>query len=693
MPKGFRFAGVHSGVKAFRKDLALILSDVPATAAGCFTRNLARAAPILELESRLPCEGVRALLVNAGNANALTGEAGREDVRTLHAALAGVLGIGTEAVVSASTGIIGHRLPVEKLANALPLLQEALGGSPDAAAEAIMTTDTRRKIVSTTLRLDGHEVTVGILGKGSGMVHPALATVLGLVVTDAAISPDLLAAALREVMADTFNLLTVDGEMSTNDAVIALANGCSGAPRIASGGAALTAFTEALRDLFTRLSRDIASDGEGATKRLEVEVIGAPSTQDARELARAVAGSTLVKTAIFGADPNWGRVLATVGARAGMQGIAIDPHRSRVSLQGIAVYDGRPTDVDLTELKARMRAPEILIELDLRAGEGRARSFGCDLTYDYVKINADYSAVLVASADGKVARDDRLANYSPGFKTNLLVGALQYISRFSGQLCVVKYGGAAMIKPSLKESFCRDIELLRRVGLRPIVVHGGGEEMRRAVEKLGGVTKVVEGGLHLPGLEDARAMETILTGSVNTELVSLINREEHHAVGVSGKDGGLLRARRRPGSEGHVGDLVSVNVAFLKMLLDQGYVPVISPVGIGEDGHGYPLSGDAVAARIAVALGANKLVYLTDVVGILQDERLVSELTASELTTMLEGEGLRGGMRAKALTVLEALEGGVTKAHIIDGRVPHSLIAELFTDKGVGTLITRAART
>jgi acetylglutamate kinase len=203
----------------------------------------------------------------------------------------------------------------------------------------------------------------------------------------------------------------------------------------------------------------------------------------------------------------------------------------------------------------------------------------------------------------------------------------------------------------------------------------------------------VEGGLHLPGLEDARAMETILTGSVNTELVSLINREEHHAVGVSGKDGGLLRARRRPGSEGHVGDLVSVNVPFLEMLLDQGYVPVISPVGIGEDGHSYPLSGDAVASRIAVALGANKLVYLTDVVGILQDERLVSELTTSELTTMLEGDGLRGGMRGKALTVLEALEGGVTKAHIIDGRVPHSLIAELFTDKGVGTLITRDART
>src|SRR5690606_18223768 len=197
------------------------------------------------------CEGVRALLVNAGNANALTGEAGREDVRTLHAALADVLGIPTDAVVSASTGIIGHRLPVEKLARALPLLQEALSPAPEAAAEAIMTTDTRRKIVSTSIQVDGHEVTLSILGKGSGMVHPALATVLGLVVTDAAITPTLLAASLRDVMEDTFNLLTVDGEMSTNDSVIALANGSSGAPRIDAEGPHLTTFTEALRELFT----------------------------------------------------------------------------------------------------------------------------------------------------------------------------------------------------------------------------------------------------------------------------------------------------------------------------------------------------------------------------------------------------------------------------------------------------------
>lgn len=687
MPQGFRFAGVHSGVKAFRKDLALIVSDVPAAAAGCFTRNLARAAPILELEPRLPCEGIRALLVNSGNANALTGEEGREDVRTLHRELAAQLSIDEGAVVSASTGIIGHRMPVSRLVAAFPSLHENLDEAPEPAAEAIMTTDTRRKIASRTLVLDGREVTVAALAKGSGMVHPALATVLGLIVTDVDISPAALAVAVRGVMDDTFNSLSVDGDMSTNDSVIALANGVAGNPRIEGEGPALAAFTAVLLEIFTALSREIAADGEGATKLLEVRVTGAPEKAQARDLARAVAGSNLVKAAVFGSDPNWGRVLATIGARAGTQGFPIDPHRARVELQGMVVYDGGPVSPDLNELKSRMRSPEVVVAVDVRAGEGAATTWGCDLTYDYVKINADYSSLLVASADGKVARDDRLTNYSPGFKTSLLVEALSYISRFSGQLCVVKYGGAAMVKPSLKESFCRDIELLRSVGLRPIVIHGGGEEMLRAVKKLGGHAQVVEGGVHLPSVDDARVMEMVLTGSVNTELVTMLNRNEHHAVGLSGKDGGLLRARRRPGSDGHVGDLVRVNADFLKMLLGQGYVPVISPMGIGDDGQSYPLSGDAVAAQVAVALGASKLIYLTNVAGIIEDERLRTDLTAAELETMLEGDVLRGGMRSKAVTALHALRGGVSKAHIIDGRVPHSLIAELFTDKGVGTLV------
>ncbi len=688
LPRGFRYAGVHSGVKAQRKDLALVLSDVPCVAAGCFTRNLARAAPLLEAEGRLPCEGVRAVLVNSGIANALTGEAGREDVRTLHAALGRELGLPQEAVLSLSTGIIGQRLPLERLVQALPQLKSSLREEPDAAAEAILTTDTKRKLASRTLTLGGREVTLAAIAKGSGMVHPALATVLAVVVTDCAIRPAVLAQALRDAMGGSFNSLSVDGDMSTNDAVLALANGQAGNAPIEGPGEEARAFAAALASLCQELARQVAADGEGATKLLEVRVTGAPDEEVARELARAVACSNLVKAAVFGADPNWGRVLATIGARAGTQGYPVDPHRACVRIQGVTVYDTVPQALDTEALRSRMRAPEVVVEVQLRAGTGNAVAWGCDLSYDYVKLNADYTSLLVASADGRVSRDDRLAKYSPAFKTSLLVEALSYISRFSGKRCVIKYGGAAMVKQSLKESFCRDIELLRSAGMRPIVVHGGGEELRRALEKHGGSAEErQDGGVHVGSVEDARVMEMVLTGSVNTELVTLLNRVGHHAVGVSGKDGALLRARRRTDANGHVGELVRVHRDFLEMLLAQDYVPVISPVGIGEDGQSYPLAGDAVAAEVARVVGASKLIFLTNVPEILEGEQLVTDLTAAQLTERLEHGGITGGMLSKARTVLHALAGGVEKAHIIDGRMPHSLIAELFTDRGVGTLV------
>jgi acetylglutamate kinase len=695
LPQGFRFSGVHSGVKAARKDLALVASDVPCVAAGCFTRNLARAAPLQDAAARLPAGGVRAVLVNSGIANALTGAQGLADVAALHAAAGRELGVPPGAVLSLSTGVIGQRLPVERLAAALPRLVAGLAPEPDAAADAILTTDTRRKLASRTLTLGGREVTVAALAKGSGMVHPSLATVLAVVVTDAAVRPAALASALQGAMGPSFNSLTVDGDMSPNDAVLALANGLAGNAPVEGPGADYDALAGALGGLCQELARMVAADGEGATKLLEVRVTGAPDAEVARDLARAVAGSALVKAAVFGADPNWGRVLATVGARAGTQGYPVDPHRSRVAIQGLPVYDAGPVSPDAAALRSRMRAPEVGVEVELRAGAGEAVAWGCDLSYDYVKLNADYTSLLVASPDGRVARDDRLTNYSPAFKTTLLVEALSYISRFSNKRCVIKYGGAAMVKPALKESFCRDIELLRSVGLRPVVVHGGGEEMRRAMAKMGGSAEERgdDGGVRLPSGEDARVMEMVLTGSVNTELVTLLNRHGSHAVGVSGKDGALLRARRREDAQGgHVGELAHLNGAFLEMLLGQGYVPVISPVGLGEDGQSYPLSGDAVAAEVARAVGASKLIYLTNVAGLLDGELLVQDLTAPELASRLEGGSITGGMRTKARTVLHALEGGVEKAHIIDGRMPHSLIAELFTDRGVGTLVTPGPR-
>jgi acetylglutamate kinase len=686
VPLGFSFAGLHAGIKPQRKDMALVYSDTPCSAAGCFTANKARAAPVQDAAPRLPASGIQAILLNSGNANALTGPSGLEDVRTLLDELARQLSLPPSSVLSASTGVIGHRLPMHKLLPVLGPLKDALRPEPDAASEAIMTTDTRPKQAWRSVRLGGRDVTLSAIFKGSGMMHPSLATVIAVITTDCAIHPVPLATALREAMGSSFNSLTVDGDMSPNDTVYALANGRAGNPPITAPGPELEAFTATLVDLCREMARTIAADGEGATRLLEVEVTGAPEQAIAQDLARAVAGSTLVKAAIFGADPNWGRVLATVGARAGTQGYPVDPYPAHVRIQGISVYHGGPLEHEPAALKARMREPEVRIEVHLGAGPASGVAWGCDLSYDYVKINADYTSLIIPRPDGGVGKDDRLANYSPAFKTTLLVEALSYISRFRGRRCVIRYGGAAMVKESLKKSFCRDIELLRSAGLQPIIVHGGGPELTRTLDKLG----LRQEGARVTDASGLKVVEMVMTGSVNTELVTLLNLAGDRAVGVSGKDGGLLRARRRTDEAGgQEAEITRVNQEFLEMLLAQGYVPVISPVGLGEDGQTYDIGSDAVAAEVASSLKANKLIFLHDAPGILRGEELFTELTSVELEAHLEAGVFSGGMQARARMVQRGLRGGVERVHVIDGRVPHSLIAELFTDKGVGTLVTR----
>jgi acetylglutamate kinase len=362
-------------------------------------------------------------------------------------------------------------------------------------------------------------------------------------------------------------------------------------------------------------------------------------------------------------------------------------------VQDVFVYDRAPLPYDASVLKARMREPEVRVLVDLRRGAGNALAWGCDLSYDYVKINADYTSLIVPRPDGGVGKDDRLSNYSPTFKVQLLVEALGYIRKFSGTRCVVKYGGAAMVKESLKKSFCDDIGLLRSVGLRPIVVHGGGPEITRTLEKLGGKAEFVD-GMRVTNASDLKVVEMVLTGAINTDLVTLLNQEFGHAVGVSGKDGALLRARKlvQEGRDlGQVGEVTRVNKDFLEMLLQQGYVPVISPVGLGEDGQSYNINADAVAAEIAIAVGAQKLIYLSDVPGVMKAGELIADLTAGDLEAQMADGTITGGMKAKARSILKALSSGVKSVHLIDGRVPHSIIGELFTDHGVGSLITSAA--
>lgn len=691
-PRGFSFAGIHAGIKATRKDLALLWSDAPCAAAGAFTINASRAAPVRDAAARLPASGVRAIVANSGNANALTGKEGEDDVRALREAFGAALGVPSEAVLLASTGVIGVRLPVAKLVDAAPSLASARGPAIEAAAEALMTTDTRIKLASRTVRIGGAEVALAAFGKGAGMIAPELATMLVFIATDAAITPDALAGAIRRASDTTFNHLTIDDDMSTNDAAIVLANGLAQNPLIDGPGDALTTFEDALTSLCMEMARAIAEDGEGATKLVTVHLSGAPDEATARDLARAVAGSNLVKAAVFGADPNWGRILASLGARVGSRKYAVDPLRATVRIQGVTVYESDgPTPFDPLPLRAKMRQPDILIEVHLGQGGSTAQAFGCDLSYDYVKVNADYASFTAQSSEGVVTKDDRLTNYSPAFKRTLVVEALSYIAKFKDKRTVIKYGGAAMVKDSLKAGFANDVNLLLAAGLLPIVVHGGGPEITRTLDKLGGKKSEFIDGVRVTDSDDLKVVEMVLTGKVNTEIVTLLNHEKAHAVGISGKDAGLLRAKKLLSDDGRdlgrVGEITQVNTEFLDVLLSKKYVPVISPIGLGDDGEGYNINADTAAAEIAVALRADKLIYITDVPGVLVEGELVSELTATEARRRIDDGTIRGGMVAKVKSILHALERGVNSVHMIDGRQPHTLIAELFTDKGVGTMV------
>ncbi|HZJ65373.1 MAG TPA: bifunctional glutamate N-acetyltransferase/amino-acid acetyltransferase ArgJ, partial [Kofleriaceae bacterium] len=616
LPRGFRFAGVAAGVRPSKPDVALFVSDRDAACAGVFTINRAKSAHVVDAERRLPSGRMRAVTVISGNANALTGPAEREAVDAITAATAAALGIERAQVVSAATGVIGMRMPFEKVVAAMPRCVEQLGPDPAPAAEAIMTTDTTKKLASRTIDVDGTPVTLTGICKGSGMIAPQLATMIAVIATDCAIDAETLSWALNEVAPGTFRQLVIDGDMSTNDCVFALANGCAENARLVNGTPAFRQFVAALADLCDELARDIAADGEGATKRLEVRISHAGTVDIARDLARSICTSPLVKAAMFGQDPNWGRILATVGARCGAEDWDIDPARAQVAIQGTVVYDRAPAPFDRAALKARLREPEVVIVVDLRTGSGDAKAYGCDLSYDYVKLNADYTSVLFEAPDGGVRKDDRLGNYSPAFKRALLVQALGYMSRFRGTRCVIKYGGAAMTRDGLKRSFCDDVLLLRSVGMSPIVVHGGGPELAHALDKLGGA-EIVD-GIRVTPASELRVVE-MMTGTINTELVTILNRAGGHAVGLSGKDAALLRARKLVRGDGRdlgqVGELVEINRGFLESLLGQGYIPVVSPIGLGGDGESYHLNGDIVASGIAQAIGADKLIYLSDVPG------------------------------------------------------------------------------
>lgn len=385
---GFRAAGLHCGIKRARPDLALIVSDVPAASAGVFTTNRVKAAPVLVSMEHLRSGRCRAVVVASGNANACTGPKGLEDARAMASVTGEALGVPPGEVVVASTGVIGVPMPIEKVCAGIRLAAAALepGGSR-AAAEAILTTDRTVKEVAVEGKIGGHPVRIGGIAKGSGMIHPNMATMLAFVTTDAAISSGMLRRALVRSVERSFNMITVDGDTSTNDMAVALASGLAGNPTIISEGSDFDAFAEGLDYVTGRLARMIVEDGEGATRVIRVEVHGARTEKDARQIARTIASSNLVKTAVFGADPNWGRVLAA----AGRAGVDFDANLADVFIGDVLVARaGAAVDFDEARARDALASREVLIAVDLHAGFESACAYTCDLTYEYVRINASY---------------------------------------------------------------------------------------------------------------------------------------------------------------------------------------------------------------------------------------------------------------------------------------------------------------
>lgn len=394
--KGFQAAAAAAQIKyKDRTDMAMIYSEVPCVAAGTFTTNVVKAAPVKwDQEIVYHHSAAQAVVCNSGIANACTGEEGLGYCRKTAEAAAEALNIDAENVLVASTGVIGMQLPIDRIAEGVRMLAPALSDTIEAgtdAAKAIMTTDTVKKEVAVQIELDGKTVTIGGMCKGSGMIHPNMCTMLGFLTTDAAISKELLLEALQEDVKDTYNMVSVDGDTSTNDTVLLLANGMAGNAEIKEKDENYNTFKKALNYVNTCLAKKIAGDGEGATALFEVKVIGAASKEDAVTLSKSVVTSSLTKAAIYGHDANWGRILCAMG----YSGVQFNPEKVDLYFESKAgkikiIENGVSTGYSEEEATKILSEEEVTAIADVKMGEFCATAWGCDLTYDYVKINADY---------------------------------------------------------------------------------------------------------------------------------------------------------------------------------------------------------------------------------------------------------------------------------------------------------------
>ncbi|MBR4754334.1 MAG: bifunctional glutamate N-acetyltransferase/amino-acid acetyltransferase ArgJ [Lachnospiraceae bacterium] len=394
--KGFSAAVCQAGIKyKNRTDMAAVISEKECVSAGTFTKNVVKAAPVIwDRDLVYGSNAAKAVIINSGIANACTGKQGMDYCDKTCQAAEKELGIPADQVFVASTGVIGMQLPIDRLAAGIGKMKGHFSDTTQAgteAAKAIMTTDTKHKEVAVTIDIDGVTVTLGGMCKGSGMIHPDMCTMLGFVTTDCAISKEMLRKALSESVKDTYNMVSVDGDTSTNDTVLVLANGLAGNKTIDSEGESFNKFLEALNYINTELAKKIAGDGEGATALFEVKVVNAASKEDAVILSKSVITSSLTKAAIFGHDANWGRILCALG----YSGVTFDPEKVELFFESAAgkiqiVKDGVGCGYSEEEATKILSEEAVTVTADMHAGNAAATAWGCDLTYDYVKINADY---------------------------------------------------------------------------------------------------------------------------------------------------------------------------------------------------------------------------------------------------------------------------------------------------------------
>jgi len=393
--QGFQATGIYAGIKKKRKDMALVYSTVPAIGAGTFTTNVVKAAPVKwDIKVTKESEFVQAVVLNSGVANACTGAEGDINNEKMAQAVADVMNIPVNAVYTASTGVIGKQMPIAVIQEGAKLLAAELKDDEEAgslAAEAIMTTDTYSKECAVSFVIDGKEVKLGGMAKGSGMIHPNMATMLGVVTTDIAISKELLQEALSADVKRSFNMVSVDRDTSTNDSLLIMANGVAGNKMIMDKNEDYEIFCQALNYVTTDLSKKMAADGEGATKLFEVQVLGAGSQEEAVIISKSIITSSLVKTAVFGNDANWGRILCAMG----YSGVTFDPDSVDLYIESVdgklqLVENGMATDYSEELATKILSCKEVKATADLKSGDATATAWGCDLSYDYVKINADY---------------------------------------------------------------------------------------------------------------------------------------------------------------------------------------------------------------------------------------------------------------------------------------------------------------